>query len=634
MWYYNSKIYIFLILATQLVSYCYAQECSNLNLTVLDKHDGFSGFFWQYISEDEWPTTHDYLLRYMTQANVDEIGYVNSVSDLNFQIEPLTDGSSDTVTLFNNEINASNFTLSVTGNFIPKITGDYTFSITADDAAMMMIVSDLSFYCCNDVTLSSDDPIKSMMDLMEKYYNLIEYTGSTNDADEITLSLTADQVVPLGVVVINRSEGSMFNLTITDPNGESFSDLNGYVFDIDEDISCNKETAITETASVETKTTYSSTTITTLANVLGLPEYQTTYYVQVPFSALLSISSARSSSAVISSSTSNSEFSSTVVSSSTESSGLETSSMQSLTLSSYLSSSVISSSTESTSISFNSLSSSGIASLEPSSSTKSNSIVSSTINSDISSTAISDSVVSLDISSSSITYLVSSSVQSSVNLFSSTIDSSIVSAYAPSSTLSSAVSSNIASTLTQSSNVTSDSMSSSTTGTAYFNSSKVISSVSTFSDVMTESSAIILTSKGESSGNSKTTVTIPCSSGHCQTISTQSTKVITEASILTSTITKLCSVTHSNSIEVVTATYITKMTTVATYLNCQGGCSTSVLTTIWPESLDDSVVPEITGSECTSSSSYVVKLNENRGTKPIFDVFAIAITIISALTFL
>ncbi|SMN19473.1 similar to Saccharomyces cerevisiae FLO5 YHR211W Lectin-like cell wall protein (flocculin) involved in flocculation [Maudiozyma saulgeensis] len=642
---FNTRIQIFLFIIALLIDYCYARTCSTSNMTLLDLDlFPFSGKFLEYSPQESGQSTYDYILSFLVNDAAQGFGNFNGITDINYQLDVDNDDSDSTGTLFGNTIDISNFTLKASVYFFPKFDGYYNFEISADDAAILSIRSHYDYYCCHNYTIDASDPIGFYKNLYEDFTDLLTVTGSSDDVTTKTIYLTVGTPVLLVMTSINRSGGASYSMTITDPNGDIISDLTDYLYSGDNySITCHTEVEVLETASVQSSTTYSTAFNTIAADIFQVPDTQTTYYVKVPETMSLGSSSeVVSSSSIVSSSTVSSGSPSSVVSSSTIS-------LESLT-------GVISSSTTDSVLS-SSMSASSSASSNPSSSSELNSSGSPSQSSSTVSgvTTLSELSSSLISSSTSVAYSSLNSGESSIFTYSSSDNGGEISSTTSNTTLSSQSSS------TGIINEISSSLADSSTSSAYTysNSSTVKPTTSITSKPISGSSEVIQSTEGDSNLGQKTSVTVPCTSENCQNISTQSTEYITKTSIITSTIVTECSVTENDSTELLLSTYVTEITTVATITSCPGGCSIKASKTTDSKASGASVVqeteetseapikqgtstvsmkqetsraPSIQGTsklQGTSSSSYVVELNENSATKSMLDFGAIFISIIS-----
>jgi len=342
----KSIIQILLFITIEISQFCHAHTCSTLTLTESQKSNGFTCLLYENENQLELVNTYDYLLQYAT--NVDT-GFNNkafrATADPSFEIDVSNDGSDNIGTLFGHSINVSNFTLYSFTTFYAKITGYHTFKISANDAAMVSLMDSYDFYCCNNISNPGDNRLALVLGIFKNYSSIIEYTGSPDDTSEVTLYLTADKPVFMSMSYVNRAGSAWFNITLTDPDNVTFTDLSDYMYNSIPDLSCNDEIDILESASVLSSTTYSTDVVATTINALEVPAQLTKYYVKVPMSAIKSsFVISESSTDIVSSSIVSSVSSTNVVSSVTGSSDASTSVVESSTFSYEVSSTPVSSS--------------------------------------------------------------------------------------------------------------------------------------------------------------------------------------------------------------------------------------------------------------------------------------------------
>jgi len=644
----KSITHILLFITIQILQSCQAQTCFTSNITVIDKYNGFTCVLFENEKQLELVNTHDYLLRYATRLDTGDqsIGF-GSITNLNFEIDVSNEGPDNTDIFFGYNINVSNFTFSSSTAFYAKITGYHTFKISADDAALVSLLPSYDFFCCKYTTDPGDDPLAWFLGLYENYTTIIEYTGSPDDTSKVTLYLTAGEPVLMYMAYVNRAGSARFNITVTDPDNVSFTDLSDYVYGTDLDLICNDEVDILELASVLSSTTYSTDVVTTTMNVIGYPAYATTYYVKVPMSTIESSSViTESSTGVYSSSIESSESSNNVVSSVTESSDASTSVVESSTFSYKVSSTPVSSSMASSDVSSavisSSIFSSGESSIPVSSSITSSEELSSTIRSSSTDSDITSGAASS--SSDTSRYLSSlpdSSMHSSDMPYSSTksvvAHSSVTSGSISDSLSTSKMTSGTSEDSSQSSILSIES--STSVAYTYTNSSSTGSITTSSSSNIEESSGIAHTSTAEATKKTSTTVTIPCTSEECQVTSKPSTDYISDTFVITSTVTTICPVSESGSMNFVTSTYVTKITTVVQSTYCPGGCTAAEPEYVHSANTGTSLVQETSTPQGTSnsqdtSSSYIVQLNENGVTKSSFGILTLLVSIMSLFTFI
>lgn len=597
-------ILYFLIGILQLSNICQAQSCSKLNLT--QSEPKFNGFQYMFLDMDtiadvminvnaveDYPNDNVYpaddgdedgtdsLENYEINVNFlshalsadpinDEIG--DGLIDPNFQVD-IADGSDGMTTLFNQTINGTNFGLLFNRFFVPKITGSYKFSISADGAGLVSIMNSFDYYCCQNVSYDGYDIGDANANFLTEYSNIIADTGNSTDVKEIVLHLEAGSPSLLQMIAVNRGGKGRFNFTIIDPNGKSLIGLPDYIADMDITPICNKVVKSIETTNVTSTTTYSTDFLSTTANELEIPEFQTIYYVMVPYSASTSSSSMSS-------------ISGSMVSSENSSSATSTDSF--------------------TSISYNG--------------TSSSLSLTSTYNS-ISSNSSSTSQVSLDSQSDAADGTYSSSsftlslVESSTTLSGLVSNSSVVPF--SSSTLSMTYSSPVQLTTTNTEN-------------KYANSSSVNESA----EMLLPTTDISTIKENESSEiQIKATERFPCTKTECTTkLSEVLMQYTTRTVKCKTTVTTPCSITHLDSVEFVMSAYTKDVETIVTQV-CSGNCNMAPLDdlTLGTVTIQDG---ENTYSPLTmtSASVYLVDSNKNKGIHFSINIFTIFISLLSIFT--
>ena len=592
----GTSITYLLIGIFQFLLFCNAQTCSKLNLT--SNKPIYNGFQYMFINMDylndvmddpndvtiypedqiENPDKYTMNVNFLLHALsadviMDEMG--DGIIDPNFQVD-IPDNSDNMTTLFDQSIDGTNFGVIFNRFFVPNITGSYKFSVSADGAGLVSIMNSFDYYCCQNVSNDGYDPGDADANFQAKFSNVIADTGNSSDIKEVTLYLEAGSVSLLQMVAINRGGEGRFNFAIIDPNGKSLVGLPGYIADVDITPTCNKIVTSIETANVSSTTTYSSDFLTTTANELEIPEYQTTYYVFVPYIASTSSSSTSSaSSSLVSSEITSSTTSTYNISTAVSSNSIsynETASLLSSTLTDIPNSSK-----------FSSTSTSGVSS-------------ESSPNSAISSYASSSSILSVSETTISLSNLTSDSL----------IDT-------PSDIITATYSSLVPLTTVDIEN-------------KYTNSSGGTNPT----DISYSTAGI---SKTEDNDNTKTqfeTTTTPCTRTECTAGTPKSsTLYITKTIKCETVITTQCSITHSNSIEVVTSIYTKEIETLVTK-SCSGKCYTESTDNL---ALETFSIQEVQSAQnllpLASSSAYLVDNNKNNGIHNSFDIFAVFISLVS-----
>ncbi|KAG0655130.1 hypothetical protein C6P45_003146 [Maudiozyma exigua] len=597
-------IFYFLIGILQFSKLCQAQSCSKLNLT--QSEPKFNGFQYMFLDmdtiddvmvnvnagvddtdnnfyptddgdEDGTTSQENYKIdvNFLTHALsadpiIDEIG--DGLIDPNFQVD-IPNDSDGMTTLFNQTIDGTNFGLLFNRFFVPKITGSYKFSISADGAGLVSIMNSFDYYCCQNVSYDGYDVGDANANFLTEYSNIIADTGNSTDIKEVILHLEAGSVSLLQMIAVNRGGKGRFNFTIIDPNGKSLIGLPDYIADVEITPICNKVVSSIVTANVTSTTTYSTDFLSTTANELEIPEFQTIYYVMVPYIGSTSSSSMSSVSSSMVSLTSSSSVTST--NSFTSNSYNETSSSLSLT------------STDN-SISSNSSSTSRI-SLNSQSNTADGTY-----------------------SSSSFTLSLSESSMTLSNLVSK-------------STIAPLSSSNITVTYNSAVQLTTTNMEN-----GYANSSSVTES----SEKLFSSTDISTIKDNESSKiQMKTTERFPCTKTECATeLPEVSMQYTTRTVKCRTTVTTPCSVTHLDSVDVIMSTYTREVETIVTQV-CSGNCGVVSLDNLVPETV---TVQEAGNTysplTMTSASIYLVDSNKNKGNHFSTNIGTIFISLLSIFT--
>lgn len=116
-------------------------------------------------------------------------------------------------------VDASNITVELSGFFVPPITGDYSFTLTADDGASFQLGASPNG-CCN----SGEGSIKSTLDL-----NTLASRGGGTATSSIEFTLTEGVFYPLKLVTTNWNGPGSLYLTMYDPYGDYYSDISSFI---------------------------------------------------------------------------------------------------------------------------------------------------------------------------------------------------------------------------------------------------------------------------------------------------------------------------------------------------------------------------------------------------------------------
>ena len=483
---------------------------------------------------------------YLYKMGVNGDRGISSTSQVNFDIT--TGGDPNTVvkgTVYGRSMTTSNFTFLLTALLIVPKSGYYTFNIAATEGASLYIVKMDDSYCCGEGDPSLEDRF-FMIDLKsEPITNILE--------DKIHLLGGFAYFFFIQYLNSNGANPSL-QLTMTNPDGIKYSDVGPFLhrlLDVPADFCTYENVTTTTTIEWESSTTATSLKYVTSTNDAGTKVIESLYVVQVPSSTPVPSSSSEiESSSTVESSSSIVSSSSEVVSSSTlESSSQITSEPESSTV---VTSSTITSEPESSAESFS--------------------------ESDYSSTLTSSEVSTNEVSSQPSSY---SEVESST--FATRSDSSSVTG--PSGDSSEILSSTITESSTTSSPESQSETVSSSGSDATFSHSEPTSSatissqsVTSTGDLGSSESSLLFSGNVETSSSE---VTTDSSGNHENGGSSnngdnglQTTKYITETSVIRTTITTVCSTptlhpdASVSSLETFTSIYVSEYTTTVTFTSC------------------------------------------------------------------
>ncbi|CAB4256481.1 hypothetical protein, no similarity [Maudiozyma barnettii] len=226
----------------------------NCSPTYLEKRNGLTAKFYTYVYPEYANAMSDEDFIFGGYVNYAQyLGTVSSVEDVNFfhfygtQHLVIQEGQINGF-----DITISNFTVEYDGYFIPKISGDYVFTIgQTDDASLIEIYSSDLGKCCPDY----EDELTSILSL--QYYN----NPTIHNA---TITLIQDTYYKFKIVHFNRDAIAIQTISFTDPNGEVHDTFDGYVFDVTQ-FTCPPVLGSTniEPSMIATETTVSNTDVFT-----------------------------------------------------------------------------------------------------------------------------------------------------------------------------------------------------------------------------------------------------------------------------------------------------------------------------------------------------------------------------------
>lgn len=155
--------------------------------------------------------------------------------------------------IYGYNLNATDFTVELTGYFLAPQTGTYTFAFNhVDDSAIFNFGQGVAFDCCNQ-----DDAANGNTDFS---INAIKPNNGPTGHMETSVDLEANYYYPIKIVFTNTEQIAMLYTTVTLPNGKLIeNDFSGYVFSFDSD---PKQPSCTVTHPLPFVTTTSTTSWT------------------------------------------------------------------------------------------------------------------------------------------------------------------------------------------------------------------------------------------------------------------------------------------------------------------------------------------------------------------------------------
>ena len=175
---------------------------------------------------------------------------------------------------YNEEFTISNFTMLLTGYFRPEMSGNYTFTLKADDLAYLSFGAGNAFDCCGE-TESVSDP--GGFDL------IVVWRAADDMSGTVTYDLQAGVYYPLRLLYANRDYYGVLSLTFQDPNGVVHNDFTDHIYQFpDEALGCANEIQTTTNVWTGTYTTTYSTSVFTSVGTDGFGTVETIYYVHTP----------------------------------------------------------------------------------------------------------------------------------------------------------------------------------------------------------------------------------------------------------------------------------------------------------------------------------------------------------------
>lgn len=138
----------------------------------------------------------------------------------------------------NQQISVSNFAMLITGYFLAKTTGTYSFNLDyIDDLAYVNVGAGKAFDCCQQ---GSSESKPAPFDLFAQW-------ASSKPTDSIQADLIAGLYYPIRLFYVNRDYIGGLQFSYTDPSGVKSSNWDSYIFQAPDGSKCEAEPATTTT---------------------------------------------------------------------------------------------------------------------------------------------------------------------------------------------------------------------------------------------------------------------------------------------------------------------------------------------------------------------------------------------------
>lgn len=164
---------------------------------------------------------------YSTYLNYPRIGHVDGVSgSLNVNFIAKYDCVIEKANLpnnynFPNQITMTNYTMVLSGYFVPKQSGTHTFKFSGDDIINLDFGDAVDLQCCMPAVTS--DSVKDH----NKYQSV---WPNNQPPTEVSLDLQAGNYYPMRLFYTNRDRNSIIDLSVTTPDGQTTNDLSGLTY--------------------------------------------------------------------------------------------------------------------------------------------------------------------------------------------------------------------------------------------------------------------------------------------------------------------------------------------------------------------------------------------------------------------
>ena len=206
-------------------------------------------------------------------------GTASGIEDISLNIR-LTEMCTETMgTLppnfnYDETFSISNFTMLLTGYFLPKYTGEYVFTLEADDLAYLSFGAGHAFGCCDEENTVSDP---GAFDLIVIWNGPDDMSGSTS------YTLEEGVYYPIRLLYANRDFHGDLKLTFQDPKGEVFTDFSNHIYQFPDGAGGCPNYVTTST--IPWTGTFTSTITTSVFTTVGsnhIVSTGTLYVVQTP----------------------------------------------------------------------------------------------------------------------------------------------------------------------------------------------------------------------------------------------------------------------------------------------------------------------------------------------------------------
>lgn len=135
------------------------------------------------------------------------LGQVNNVIDFNLNILQKSSTLAKNI-IYGKSLN-QNFLVELTGYFEAPVSGQYTFDLTVDDAAIMLLGAGTAFPCCNNDCDGNRDALFAHWNNLSKQYGV----------DSRSITLAQGEYYPIKIVYLNMISNVFLSLKVNSPQG-------------------------------------------------------------------------------------------------------------------------------------------------------------------------------------------------------------------------------------------------------------------------------------------------------------------------------------------------------------------------------------------------------------------------------